>query len=565
MKEAQMRSRSLIAATAALILTLAVAGPARSAADVRVTGDDTPGSYVRYDGATDASMAGCSTGRRPQNEPTVAIDPSNSDIVVAGANDYCRQTVGGDVWAGYYRSTDGGLTWGHSLVPGYPGDESAAGQASPASGQCAAAGDPTQAFDADGRLFYAFICFNRTKPVNGSVYVASYLDHGATYDRTVLVKKGTPSGLFLTGLFQDKINLTVDQTSGPGSGNVYVAWSQYDGFAPTNAVLFSRSTDHGLGFSRPVRVTPVSLGTASFADLAVGPDGAVYLTFLTYPSSARPTWDIWLSKSTDEGQSFGPARHVDTITAFDSDQFSGNGFVDCGDGPFACPTGFTFSRFFSSSAVAADEDSVHVVYTAETPAGQAKVFIRNSPDGINWTTPATTIDAVPVGHQWFPDIGAADGVLTVIFNDSRADPSYSPDRPPGNTATGVNSGDVVNAFVAQSSDSGLTWTETQVSSHGSNYGWETHGTRRVGFWGDYNYVSAVPGAVHVVWTDSRDLVPGTDPREVGPDDDTDNFDVHQPCTYVPNDINAPAYQSPLIQDPCLSQGGLDQNLYGARL
>jgi hypothetical protein len=560
-----MRSRPLIAAIAALILTLVVAGPARSAADVRVTGDDTPGSYVRYDGGTDASTAGCSTGRRPQNEPTVAIDPSNTAVVVAGSNDYCRQTVGGDVWAGYHRSTDGGLTWRHSLVPGYPGDESAAGQASPLSGQCAAAGDPTQAFDTGGRLFYAFICFNRTKPVNGSVYVARYLGHGASYDRTVLVKKGTPSGLFLTGLFQDKINLTVDQTSGSGAGNVYVAWSQYDGFAPTNAVLFSRSTDHGLTFSRPVRVTPVELGTASFADLAVGPDGAVYLTYLTYPSAARPTWDIWLSKSTDQGQSFGPARHVDTITAFDSDQFSGNGFVDCGDGPFACPTGFTFSRFFSSSAVAADDDGVHVVYTAETPAGQAKVFVRNSPDGTSWPAPPATIDAVPVGHQWFPDIGAADGVLTVVFNDSRADPAYSPDRPPGNTADGVNSGDVVNAVVAQSSDGGVSWTETQVSSHASNYGWETHGARRVGFWGDYNYVSAVPGAVHVVWTDSRDLVPGTDPREVGADDDMDGFDVYQPCVYVPNDINAPAYEAPLIQDPCLSQGGLDQNLYGARL
>jgi hypothetical protein len=560
-----MRSRPLIAATAALLLTLVVVGPARSAADVRVTGDDTPGSYVRYDGGTDASTAGCSTGRRPQNEPTVAIDPSNTAVVVAGSNDYCRQTVGGDVWAGYHRSTDGGLTWRHSLVPGYPGDESAAGQASPLSGQCAAAGDPTQAFDTGGRLFYAFICFNRTRPVNGSVYVARYLGHGASYDRTVLVKKGTPSGLFLTGLFQDKINLTVDQTSGSGAGNVYVAWSQYDGFAPTNAVLFSRSTDHGLTFSRPVRVTPVELGTASFADLAVGPDGAVYLTYLTYPSSARPTWDIWLSKSTDQGQSFGSARHVDTITAFDSDQFSGNGFVDCGDGPFACPTGFTFSRFFSSSAVTADDDGVHVVYTAETPAGQAKVFVRNSPDGTSWPAPPATIDAVPVGHQWFPDIGAADGMLTVVFNDSRADPAYSPDRPPGNTADGVNSGDVVNAVVAQSSDGGVSWTETQVSSHASNYGWETHGARRVGFWGDYNYVSAVPGAVHVVWTDSRDLVPGTDPREVGADDDMDGFDVYQPCVYVPNDINAPAYESPLIQDPCLSQGGLDQNLYGARL
>jgi hypothetical protein len=91
------------------------------------------------------------------------------------------------------------------------------------------------------------------------------------------------------------------------------------------------------------------------------------------------------------------------------------------------------------------------------------------------------------------------------------------------------------------------------------------GSRRFGFWGDYLYVSAVPGAVSVAWTDSRDLVPGADPREVGEDDDEDGFDVYQPCVYVPNDIDAPSYSSPTIDDPCLSQGGLDQNIYAARI
>ena len=33
----------------------------------------------------------------------------------------------------------------------------------------------------------------------------------------------------------------------------------------------------------------------------------------------------------------------------------------------------------------------------------------------------------------------------------------------------------------------------------------------------------------------------------------------------PNDINAPAYTSPTIDDPCLDEGGLDQNIYGARV
>jgi hypothetical protein len=558
-----MRSRWVLAAGAAALLVGFSGTALGSSADVRVTRDDSSGSYLRYDGSTDATMTGCSRGRRSQNEPTVAIDPHNTQVVVAGSNDYCAAIVNGDTWAGYYRSTDGGSSWQDSLVPGYPDDSSAAGLASPAHGSCAAAGDPSQAFDAEGRLFYAFICFNRSQPINGSVYVARYTGDGGTYDRTVLVKRGTPSGLFLTGLFQDKINLTVDQTSGAHSGNGYVAWSQYNGFAPTNAVLFSRSTDHGLTFSRPIRVTPVSLGTASFADLAVGPDGTVYLAFLTYPSPSNPATNVWLSKSTDGGASFGPPAHLATISIFDSSQFSGNGSSDCGDGPFACPTGLTFSRFTTAPAVAADATGVHVVWNAELPSGQSKVFVRNSPDGISWPTPASTLDTVPLGHQWTPDIASDGGVINVVFYDSRADPAYSPGLPPGDTASGTNSGDVVQTYLATSTDGGASWSESQISTHGSNFNWETHGSRRIPFWGDYIYLSAAGGAVMAAWTDSRDLVPGADPRETGAADDQDGFDVYQPCLYVPNDINASSYSSPLVSDPCLSQGGLDQNIYAA--
>jgi len=554
----------LLVVVAAVALAVGFSGAAfGSSADVRVTRDATAASYLRYDGSSDATTTACSTGKRSQNEPTVAVDPHNTQVVVAGSNDYCAAIVNGDSWAGYYRSTDGGSSWQDSLVPGYPADASTAGVASPVHESCAGAGDPSQAFDGDGRLFYAFICFNRTKPINGSVFVSRYTNDGAAYDRTVLVKSGTPSGLFLTGLFQDKINLTADQTTGPASGNVYVAWSQYNGFAPNNVVLFSRSTDHGMTFSRPIRVTPVSLGGASFADLAVGTDGAVYLTFLTYPSSSNPSTDVWLSKSTDGGASFGPPRHVASVALFDSTEFSGNSASDCGDGPFACPSGLTFSRFSTAPAVAADANGVHVVWNAELGSGQSKVFVRNSPDGIDWPTPAAPLDAVPVGHQWTPDIASAAGVISVVFYDSRSDPAYSPSLPPGDTANGHNSGDVVNTFVAKSSNGGTSWSETQVSTHGSNFNWETHGSRRDPFWGDYIYISAAGGTVMTAWTDSRDLVPGTDPRETGANDDQDGFDVFQPCTYLPNDINAASYSSPSISDPCLSQGGLDQNIYAA--
>jgi hypothetical protein len=550
-----MRKRFLRSGVAVVAMAVALipAGVTANGFNSRVTRDDPANlpqpSYTRYDGTTDATMLNCSGNKRSQNEPAVAVDPRDTNIVTAGSNDYCAAVVNGDVWAGYYRSTNGGASWQDSLVPGYPDDSSTAGLSSPAHGKCAAAGDPTQSFDLEGRLFYGFICFNRVKPVNGSTYVATYDQDGARYVRTALVAQGSPAGQFSSGLFQDKINLVVDQTTGPRSGYVYVAWARYSGRAANNVILFSRSTDHGATFSPPVRVSS-GLGEEQFADLAVGPNGNLYLTYRNFAHQKSTRNTISIQRSTDGGLSWSRPQQLAEIVPFDSNQFSGNGSADCGDGAFACPSGLTFSRFSSLSAVTADGSGVHVVWNSELASGQSKVFVRNSPDGINWPSPATTIDAVPVGHQYLPDIASADGVITAVFYDSRSDTAYSPSLPPGNTAAGANSGNVVDTYIAKSSN-GSSWTETKISEVGSNFNWETHGARMIGFWGDYIYVSAVPGAVQVSWTDSRDLMPGDDLRETPETDDHDLFDVLQ-CK-----------ESTLAE--CNSHGGLDQNIYAARV
>ena len=547
--------------TAGLIATvvLLVAAPAGgAAADTRVTNDGTPRSYTRYDGATDATMTACSTGRRSQNEPSVAVDPTNAMIMVAGSNDYCAEIENGsgNVWTGYYRSTDGGQTWSNSLVPGYPEDGSTAGSASPARGSCAAAGDPTQSFDGAGHLYYGFICFNRAKPTNGSIYLARYDDHGEDYVRTVRVERGTPS---VWGLFQDKINIAVDQGSGtPTAGNVYVAWARYSGQAANNNIFFTRSTDGGRTFSKPVRITG-GQAEEQFADIAIGPDGAVYVTYREIAHQKSTENRIRIVRSTDGGQSFSAPRTVAPIVPFESTDF---GPDTCGDGPFACDSGLTYARFSSLSAVAADATGVHVVWNARNDAGQAKVFARNSPDGLTWTDPAVTLDSAATGHQFFPDIASNGGTLSVVFQDSRGDVAYSPDLPPGVTAAGTNSGDVVNTFVATSTN-GTVWAEALATASGTNPNWEVRGGMRSPFFGDYNYVSSTGSTVAAVWTDTRDLVPGTDPRETSEDDDADGFDGAQTCTWDPNDIDAPSYSTPTIADACLSVGGLDQNIYVA--
>ena len=537
-------------------LVLVALGPVGAArADTLVT-NDTSGNYQRAAGGADATMTSCSTGRRTQNEPSVAVDPRNPAIMVAGSNDYCAeiQNGNGNVWAGYYRSTNGGVDWSLSLVPGYPADTSPFGTASPAHGSCAAAGDPTQSFDRDGRLYYGFICFNRVKPTNGSIYVARYDNDGASYVRTVRVDRGTPS---VWGLFQDKINIAVDQTAGPSSGNLYVAWARYPGQAANNVIYFSRSTDGGQTFSSPMRLTQ-GQAEEQFADIGIGPNGAVYVTYREIAHQKSTQNRIRIVRSTDGGQTFSLPQTVAEIVPFDSTDF---GPDTCGDGPFACDNGLTYARFSSLSAVAADATGVHVVWNARTAVGQSRVFARTSADGTTWTAPAVPIDTSATGHQFFPDITTGAGALSVVFQDSRGDGSYSPDRPPGNTATGSNSGNVVHAFVARSTNGGTVWSETQVSSMGTNPNWEVRSSMRSPFFGDYNYTSAAGAATASVWTDTRDLPAGTDPRETGADDDADGFDGRQTCTWTPNDINAASYSSPTIADPCLSQGGLDENIY----
>jgi hypothetical protein len=43
----------------------------------------------------------------------------------------------------------------------------------------------------------------------------------------------------------------------------------------------------------------------------------------------------------------------------------------------------------------------------------------------------------------------------------------------------------------------------------------------------------------------------------------DGFDGAQSCVWDPDDIDAPSYTTPTIDDPCQSEGGLDQNIYFA--
>ena len=466
--------RHLWRGLAALFALLVMAAPA--AADVKISDR----AYVRHDGGSDATIVDCSTNRRQNNEPAAAVDPSVPTHMTAGANDYCTVPTTTDAWAGFYYSSDGGSSWTNSLLPGYPTDTSTEGQQSPLYRFTTAAGDPVQAWDNDGHLYYGGIAFNRGHPNNGSIWIARYgwplVATAPDYEFTTIVSRGTPG----FGQFEDKVQLEVDKgASSSHEGNVYMCWARFTGSGPNNFVEVATSTDGGRSF----RIQKVSEGIHGnqWCDIAVTSDGTVFVAWRQYSfrpdSGQRQDNAVAWVKSTNGGRSFTKPAIANTFVPWDpgdhfaSPKAAGLAYYnaclaadatvgaclagpdprqnarDCGDGPFVCDSGYVFARGNTQVRIAADPsgdpDAAYVVYDASvpgslTPTGttygtvvsgtgsQASVyFIKTENGGNSWTPPAR-IDAQATGHQFFPDIDADAGALHAIWQDSRNDCAAGP-------------------------------------------------------------------------------------------------------------------------------------------
>ena len=204
----------------AFLLAAPLALASTPGADVRLSNDapTTPGyvsDYTLTTGTpyTDATLTECSRSRGRENEPSVAVNPRNTQVIVGSSNDYCgvynngvdafgAPIPSGPIWLGYYRSQNGGASFTSSLVPGYPEDTSP--YAARAQVRTATAGDPVLAWDAEGRLFAGSESSGDpagTTKTFGDVWVATFvnpqgsggatINDGKEFARSVIVARGT--------------------------------------------------------------------------------------------------------------------------------------------------------------------------------------------------------------------------------------------------------------------------------------------------------------------------------------------------------------------------------------
>jgi hypothetical protein len=616
--------------TGTLAITLLVlARPSTPGTDVRLSNDFPGAGYVSaYTLATgipytDAVISECSIARGRQNEPAVAVNPRNTNVLIGSANDYCGTYAGsppgtfipaGPIWLGYYRSENSGASFQSSLVPGYPGDTSP--YAALANIRTASSGDPVIAWDNHGRVFMGAESSGDpagTIKTFGDEWVARFdnpdgengntINDGKRFLGSERVAHGSAAPNLL-GVFNDKTAIEADRTGGAFDGNVYFAYSRFNGNG-VNDIYFVRSIDHGVTWSHPVKIGSggPQINFVQFPEIAVTGNGHVYVTFIRsdFPFTQKKEAAVMYVKSIDGGRTFSsPAVLTNFIQyrAFDQRQAEpipippssaddreteeeGKlqlSFVsDCGDFSNHCASGYTFFRRDSSPRATADQQDkqhewVYVIYDATKPGtevptgttygtvtpgvgGQSAIYFTRLDGATGTHTAPVLIDSQAVGHQFFPDISIDGGVLHTLWWDSRNDPCYSPTRPIGNCAdrTTVPSLDV---WAVTSSDFGSTWTSnTRITDLSSNGNYEQFDNRTVPFAGDYLWVTSIGSFSFGAWTDWRNTVQGTDPREVNEDEDNFTADVKQCRTF---DVTTGVWSG----DQCPHDGGIDQDIFG---
>jgi len=414
------------------------------------------------------------SAERQQVEPSIAVDPHNPSIIVAGAQDYRLLSTGGHRWHGYYRSIDAGQSWSVMLLPGYPGDNSPQGLASPLHNVYSSISDPVLAFDRSGNVYYVGITAAGTFTSSSgfNLFVAKFLNDGADYAFTTLL----PSSIYNLA---DKPWITVDTTGGPNDGTVYVTYDSFTAKGSVDAgVSLVRSTDGGVTYSLPL----LAIRQGFFSGVTVDSQGRVFVSSLTAGRSSLSK-NILVAVSTDAGQSFRGHEIASNVSIL----------------PSALPA--NFFRVFTVPQLASDNHGVYMVWD-DFGRGDSNVMFTESTDGgISWASPLQVND-VTTGQHFFSTIAVSGGVISVAWYDSRL----------GQSSNGFISG--LDVFYAESTDGGHSFSSnvrvTSVSFNPNIVERADFGATFV-FMGDYIQVAASPAAAHIIWSDNRDACSNIDP------------------------------------------------------
>lgn len=398
---------------------------------VKEENDDptTPAVVVPESQYRNVMVVGTLNNGHPQ-EPSIVINPNNTNHIMAGSN---RNH--------YFFSTDAGSSWTHRELVSSFGVNA----------------DPCLVVDRAGNYYYFHLV--------------------PTLDRIVCQKSSGPGSGWSNGTFtgingtkdMDKEWAVVDRVN----DIIYLSWTEFDEHgssdpAHTTIILLSKSTDGGLFWSEPVRVSnEMGDGTGDQGSVhasmpTVGPGGEVYVSWIS-PEGIK------INKSTDGGETW--LNKDIAVTAFSYD------WIYNVSGVQRTP-GFPILNCDLSNG--ANRGTLYVNWTDQRSGSRdTDVWLAKSTDGgMNWSEPYRVNDDPPGKHQFFSwmTVDQATGYIYFVFYDRRHH---------GDSTTDV--------YMAMSQDGGETYSNFIVSDSS----FLPHSSV---FLGDYIGISAHNNVVRPIWT-----------------------------------------------------------------
>ena len=260
--------------------------------------------------------------------------------------------------------------------------------------------------------------------------------------------------------------MTLDRTSGPTYGNIYISWTRFY----TTQILLVSSTDGGESYSRPVSVSDEE--GVQWSVPTVGAGGEVFVAWLQF----YPNRGIFLDVSTDQGQTFGQDQLI-VPTAVSQDHINGNILV------MAYP-----ALNSDVSLLSPYLGNLYLAFMDENYTDMDIFFMKSEDNGATWSEPIRLNDD-PLHNgadQFHPWITVDEsGVVHAIFYDRRLDAERNW---------------LFDVYYTRSEDAGETWSPNErITTVSSNPG----DARLAGLIGEYIGLSAWQGEVQMVWTDTR--------------------------------------------------------------
>ncbi len=375
--------------------------------------------------------------RYSQVEPSICINPDNTDEIIAGS-----------VMNDYYYSTDGGKNWRSKSIKCKWGVH----------------GDPCMIIDTMGRYYY--------------FHLSNVKDGGRLMGGMICQRSDVIEGKFkqklagrttVVGKFDDKEWAAIN----PYNNHLYMCWTQFDAYdsdirTDLSHILFSKSIDGGLTWSFPKQISAVPGDcldddqTVEGAVPAVGPNGEIYVCWARNDT-------LWFNYSINEGETWMKSEKMIARQP--------HGWVINIPGIYRC-NGLPITACDRSNSE--NRGTIYVNWGDQRNGiGNSDIWLIKSTDGgKNWTKPKKVNDDNGKKHQFLSwmTIDQSNGNLYFVFYDRRNHK--------------VSKTDV---FLARSTDGGETFQNYKISE-------SPFLPDKNIFFGDYTNISVHNGIIRPIWT-----------------------------------------------------------------